>query len=78
MTRPRPDIESDFADVADMAQCADMLLEMFFKELRNAADGNVPAKAVVAHLTYWEKAASFPVLHTKLMAEKLQKTYLSE
>lgn len=75
--KERPDIESDLCDLADMAKVADILMESFRDELRGAAKAGVSASEASAAVAYWADAASFAVIQTKRMAERLKQTYLA-
>ena len=69
------DLESEICDVADMASVCVMLMDALEKNERSAAGLEITAKQAADHLAYWRDAASFAVLHLKIMTTALKKQY---
>jgi hypothetical protein len=56
-----------------MANVCVMLMEVLEKNERSAAELEITAKQAADHLAYWRDAASFAVLHLKVMTTALKK-----
>jgi hypothetical protein len=69
------DLESEICDVADMANVCVMLTEVLERNERSTAELEITAKQAAEHLAYWRDAASFAVLHLKIMTTALKKQY---
>jgi hypothetical protein len=72
------DLESAVCGVDDMANLAQILIDIADKESAAAAEMDMSAKSAAIAVAYWRDAATFAVLHLKGMTMDLRKQYYAE